>query len=150
MEFNRAGQSVVTGCAGHGQTRVLASLLACYWPFAPFSLHFHTLFPPLSTLISPFSQLWSFLWTARMSCTMTRCSSRHPIRSPTPLQAVTPPICRVVQRAAPVDPPGGWHSWATGQTACCASLARRRVRGPLALVGLPGSLPRSVFSPPLR
>lgn len=51
---------------------------------------------------------------------------------------------------APVDPPGGWHSWATGQTACYASLGRRRVRGPLALVGLPGSLPRSLFSPPLH
>lgn len=77
--------------------------------FIPSSLRFPT-FPPFSTLIH---LLPALVFSLNIPCLVqSQVALRRPIRNLTPLQAVTPPVCRVIQRAAPVDPSGEWHFWA--------------------------------------
>lgn len=141
IEFNMAEHPMVIWCAGHGQTPVVTSTLPCYWPLLSlFSQFLHT-FPSL------------FHLNPSLSPTLGLSLNTHPLQPHNDQPGIpagsTPSPHRVTQGAAPVDPSGGWHPWATELTAHCDGLGRRRVRGPSALTRLSGSLTPSLFYFPL-
>lgn len=149
MEFNKAGQTVAIGCAGHGWVHVLPSLLMCYRPVLSGFLNFPTLFPSLPTLILS-SPVLVLSLISLLSCTIPRCTSQYPTEHPSLLQAVTPSLCSWSRELLLLTYLGGETS---GRQSCWISVTAwgGDSQGSLGtdIDQVTGSFPPSLFSTPL-
>lgn len=122
---------------------------ACLDATSPFYSFLFGCLPQLFPNPSWSLPLWPFLETSHnLLQTTRRCCTWHPTRSPAPLWAATPSVCRVIQRDSLTDPPGGWHFGTPRVTAPCDVLGTSRDRDPLALLRVFGFIHVS-FSAPL-
>lgn len=84
-----------------------------------------------------------------MPWTMTRWHPwgvLHPVRSPTPLQTLTPFNLQGDPESCSHQPSGEWHSWTWWLMAHCGGAGWGQGRGPLALIRLLGVIHLSFFS----